>query len=73
MVMNKTFSFVSKRGIVWHVVYDEKGYGYMWHRKPDERVTGGWRTAKTDAYAEFSKEAIKVAKECHGITIANSN
>ena len=70
--MNRTFAFVSKRGVVWHVVYDENGCGYMWHRKPDERITGGWRAARTDAYAEFSKEACNVAKERYGIILSKT-
>ena len=67
------FTFVSRRDVLWHVecwkgstgIY----YGYMWHRKPLERITGGWREARTDAYAKITKEAAMIAKKKHGITL----
>lgn len=71
---NFKFTFISKRGIIWHVEcskcqVSDIYYAYMWHRKPHERITGGWRLARTDQYAPVSKEAIKYAQEKFGIVL----
>ena len=70
---NINFTFRSKRNIAWNVVLSKSSngtyWGYMWHRKEDERITGGWRAARRDAYADVSKEAAKVANEKYGIIV----